>query len=230
MKYVHKFFLFSVLFTFSLGFRVVDERWKVTKQEPTLWVKFCSDITTHSFPAPEKDFPEWDPLFNKTLTFSNIMGSYFEDVNSIKSSFLRLSSFPPDPANPPTVTAPEEAFTEARAEDRTIEVCYGGTLGFSYASPDYSGSDVVGCKVRIDEDSKEDLLLFLHLVSHEVGHCIGLMHPQETTASVMSYHSPTEDNYRYQMDDVMGIVHMYPEIGSWGDEENSLGLSCSTKE
>ena len=213
-----------LLLPVTLGFRVLPggNGWWISPSDPTLWVRSCRKL---AFTA--KTFPSGDPLSGSTMpTYDAALQSIFDDYNNIPGSFVRLAAYPDDPANPPAPATGDTAFTIATAEKRTIDICFGSqTFTGGHASPEWnSDGQIVGCEIEIATNSLADANDFVSVLTHEIGHCLGLDHPQDTDDAAMSYFGKTT---RLLVDDRMGLVHLYPQEASYGKEKANLGLSCA---
>lgn len=169
------------------------------------------------------------------LTFDQVLQSVIDDYNNIPTSYLRLARYPADPNNPGTPAAGDSIFTIEKASKRTIEICFGETnaaagISGGYAKAKYEGQYIVGCGIQAKAEHTKNARFLTHLVVHELGHCFGLEHPQESTNSVMSYFNNGEVFIRLQNDDYAGLTNRYPNEESYAKEEPTYGLSgCSPK-
>ncbi|MGE3759099.1 MAG: matrixin family metalloprotease, partial [Pseudobdellovibrionaceae bacterium] len=97
-----------------------------------------------------------------------------------------------------------------------------------YAKPAFVGKSIDKCEIEALEKHSKKAKFLTHLLTHEIGHCFGLMHPQEGTHSVMSYFAG--QFARLQNDDYAGITYRYPDVEDYAKEESTLGLTgCSPK-
>jgi len=97
------------------------------------------------------------------------------------------------------------------------------------ASLDTEGDQITGCSIDIDDgllDSSSDLTGTL---THEIGHCLGLDHAQQSENAVMSYFLKEEGNPRLRIDDKMGVSFIYPVDAAAAEEQATFGASCSLK-
>lgn len=86
-----------------------------------------------------------------------------------------------------------------------------------------SEGNVIGCTITVGSfNSKASSLV--RTITHEIGHCLGLDHPQETKYAIMSYFS--ENLIRLQDDDKAGLTYLYPADNAYSRRSN-LGASCS---
>jgi hypothetical protein len=151
-----------------------------------------------------------------TLTETQLLQSVIDDYNSIQKSHLILA-------------LDIDTDFAANSQNKRIEIEKGSASGESSgeAQLTFSGQYITGCKIKLTDKAYESAKVYVGLVTHEIGHCIGLEHPQETVWSVMSYFY-NEEVYRLATDDKMGIVHLYPKDPADALEKATLGLSCST--
>ena len=66
---------------------------------------------------------------------------------------------------------------------------------------------IVDCDITLDADT--DAERFSLTVLHELGHCLGLLHPHYSTKSVMSY-SHASKKFELALDDKAGLTVLYP--------------------
>lgn len=167
----------------------------------------------------ENDLPADDVLFSSgaTLTEAQLLQSVIDDYNSIQKSNLILA-------------LDSDTDFAANSTNKIIKIEKGDAAGESSgeAQPEFSERRIVGCEIKLTDKGYKTAKTFVGLLTHELGHCVGLEHPQETVWSVMSYFFH-EDVYRLAIDDKMGIVHLYPKDPSDADEKPTLGLSCATR-
>lgn len=221
-------------------------RWDISRERPVVWVRVCPAVRQATFEYYQ--FPPGDPLEFAFPSTDAIITSVFEDFNLIEESFVQLRWY----AEELTVSGePPEAFSEASARHRTIDVCSSSTSyeAVAHAAPEpndtvcddtefaeqnksyCSENRVAACQVVL-EPSYFTLStdLFVHVLTHELAHCLGLLHNHETTASVMSYLSERQQTVRLQLDDKLGIIYLYPRNGDSARESVNFGLTqCSSQ-
>lgn len=226
MKKWKKILAWTFLAYVILGFRVTPFRWDISASDPTVWIKVCAE---NSAVIEENDITGSDVLAGvANLSFNQVLQSVIDDYNNVPTSYLRLALYPADPNNPGAPLAGDSAFTIAKAEKRTIEICFGSTdasagLSGGYAMPKYEGRNLVSCQIKAKPEHAKKASFLTHLVVHELGHCFSLMHPQEGTRAVMSYFG--EKKIRLQPDDMSGLTYKYPTDDSYAKESPTLGLS-----
>lgn len=224
--FTHKKWLFlTMMFSFPLllGFRILPtgNNWAISSTDPTLWIKFCSTPT-----FTDTTLPSGDPLTTKT--FAGAMQSIVDDYNNVNASFVRLAMYPADPSSPGTPATGDSTFTTTKAATRTIDVCFqSGTLFSGHALPTMStDGKVIGCSIKLTSTQVEKMKDFVSTLTHEIGHCLGMDHPQETTMSVMSYFSGT-DIIRLQAEDKAAISYLYPGTEADVKMKDTFGMSCA---
>lgn len=152
---------------------------------------------------------------SSNLTLSTVMQSIYDDFNNINTSYLTL------------VSSSDSDFA-ALGGDRTITISFGGASGGNTgeASLQMRDGKFVGCSIIIEESSLSSVKNFTATMTHELGHCLGLDHPQETVNAVMSYYR-YNNTIRLQIDDKMGITYLFPIDSSAAKENPTFGLQCS---
>ena len=220
-----------LILTMTTGFRLIqkEQGWEISRNDRTLWVKYCDGLTAD---FESQDYPAGDDLDGTTATLDQIRDSIIDDFNSVAGSYLRFAAYPADPLNPPTPQTGDTAFTEELASTRTIEICTGDPAGSSggQATPTIENGQWTGCLIELPSTLLTgDASVFVETLTHELGHCVGLDHPQDTTHAIMSYFM-APDGIRLMLDDRMGVTHLYPTDPASGDEQNTFGvMGCGPK-
>lgn len=211
-----KFLTIAFSFLLLVGFRVfpIQERWNVNTTDQYIWVEFCSRPT-----ITKNDLPGEDPLTGQAIDFTSLTQSIFDDYNSIDESYIRLADAETDVAYDPNL-----------AVNRTIHVCFGdlpigrgGQAGYKL-----SANHIIDCTITLRSSSTDSAKGFVRTLTHEIGHCMGLDHAQDSTRAVMSYFNDSSTP-RLQIDDKMGMVYLYPTHPEAARESASLGFSCSPR-
>lgn len=211
-----KIIFYSFCFLLLVGFRIFpgDAHWSTSTASPKIWISFCERPT-----MTDNNLDGSDPLGGQTVTFDTITQSIFNDYNNIASSYINLADAATDPA-----------YDANLAATRTVRVCFGNlSAGLSgYAQQTRSGLDITACTITLSPSTKSSVKSFTSTLTHELGHCLGLDHPQDTVHSIMSYfRSPNV--VRLQVDDKMGITFLYPTNSDQAKESSNLGFSCSPR-
>lgn len=192
--------------------------WPISKDDPKLYLRFCDN----SMMVPDQnDVGSNDPLYQKTLTHDLVVDSIINDYNSIPGSYVRLADSARDPSFDATLHA-----------QRIIDICFSSQQAYieGHSQPNYdsSGEHYNGCTIQIGKKTTDKASRLLRVVTHEIGHCLALDHPQETIYSIMSYFASTKI-YRLQDDDKAGILSMYPVNPGDAKAVASFGLACSPR-
>lgn len=220
--------LLIFLFVFmTVGFRVPykNYRWAISESDPYLWIKPCDRAINLPNDVDSQDALSGDGLLSNT----DVLNSIASDVNTIFASYVRLELYPEDPNSPPNGSH----FSIEKSNERTITICSGNPadLAGGQSQRFFEGKKVVGCEIIYDPTVHQSVKDFLAMIGHELGHCLGLDHPQDISGSLMSYYSDPEKTYRLAPDDKLGIRYLYPANvpGVSHKEEATYGLSCAYK-
>lgn len=203
----------------SLGFRVFPgvTGWKINTSSTAARKVFIT--LTASGRTMNNDLPSSDSLASggSTLTEAQLIGSIINDFNAIQKSKLILA-------------LDSDTDFAANSTDKRIYIEAGDAAGASSgeAQLSFSGSAIVGCRIRLTDAAFGSAKTYIALVTHELGHCMGLDHPQDTVWSVMSYFY-NDEVYRLSIDDKMGMVYLYPKSNSDRSERATFGVSCSRR-
>lgn len=201
----------------SLGFRIFPNgnAWLLDKSSTSSSKIFI--VYPYGTRAIENDLPSTDPASGTaTVSIDNLMTSIFNDYNNIGAAFLILAG-------------QSDSDFSANSTNRIItleEADPNGAASGGEAQQTRSGGQVTSCSIKLKGQIFEKAKAFVTAVTHEIGHCLGLDHPQEITRSVMSYFQSGND-VRLQADDMMGISYLYPVDSAKAKENATLGLSCA---
>jgi hypothetical protein len=214
-----KFALFAPLVLLSLGFRIFPSitGWKL---DPSTTAGRKVFITlTASGKTISNDLPSSDALSGggATLTDAQLLTSIINDYNGIQRSNLILA-------------LDSDTDFASNNTDKRIYIETGDASGASSGEAQQTivGSSIVSCKIILTSSAFDSAKTYIALVTHELGHCMGLDHPQDTVWSVMSYFYNSEV-YRLAIDDKMGMVHLYPKNNSYRSERPTFGVSCARR-
>lgn len=213
-----KLTLLILLSIFVLGFRIYPggNLWEISKDDPKLYVKFCEQMVPN-----ENDLLEGDPLKGQTLTHNAVVDSILNDFTNVQGAYVVLADADRDPS-----------YSSVQNSKRLIEVCFSGQQEFieGHASPKYNdeGTKYAGCTVKLGRKTLDSAKRFIRTLTHEIGHCLAMDHPQETNNSIMSYFSG-RDTYRLQADDKAALVYLYPVNPEDVEPYATLGMACSPR-
>lgn len=212
---IFRFLVFGFYIFLTLGFRTFDDgkTFAVDNSAPAK-TKVFVDYDQAAVNL-ENDFSGDDPLAGpSTVTVAAAMNSVFNDYNSIAAAYIQLVDI-------------SDSDYAAESTDRVITIRKAPTDGLSggEAKLKFEGSRVVGCNIDVKNIMYDNAKRFVSTITHEIGHCLGLDHPQDTVHAVMSYFN--EDIARLQMDDKMGIIYLYPTDPDKAKEKATFGMSCS---
>ncbi|MCB0394612.1 MAG: matrixin family metalloprotease, partial [Bdellovibrionales bacterium] len=202
----------------TLGWRWRHYKWPVTKDKPWIFIELPDKDLEF-----DDDFPTGDSLSGEDVTLEKIAESVFKDINNMETAFIEVEVVPDDTDNPPA----DSNYTDSHAKGRTFTLTLekpGNGTSTGRSNVKASGGKIKTCDIQIENGkSGKD---FMAVFAHEVGHCLGLDHPQDITHAVMSYFR-TSNVYRYTIDDKIGISTLYPDDDFDLDEKSTFGLSCT---
>ncbi|OQW54279.1 MAG: hypothetical protein A4S09_06160 [Proteobacteria bacterium SG_bin7] len=214
-----KIFCLIFLLFLAAGFRVFPNgnSWPVDTSNPKLWLVICPEMTALTWSS--NDLPANDPIYNQTVNFNQVIDSIANDFVNVPNSFIQIGN-----------SATDGTYNTTIAAQRSINICLGSTPGASggYATLRTESGRTVGCDIKMSATRASKLKWFVSTLTHEIGHCLGFDHSQDTTHAIMSYFHDDETN-RLQIDDKMGLIYMYPENANQAKESMTFGLSCSPR-
>ena len=209
-----------ILLPFLFGFRLFlnHNPWNINNnsdESRKIFVQFSNGTDT-----VDNDLDSSDPgaALGNSVTVTQLMQTIFDDVNNIDAAYVTL------------VPSTDSDYTSAKS-NRLIKITFDGASGTSTGEAKFEyGSDkkFKGCTITGKKDLLDSASDFVEVMTHEIGHCLGLDHPQEITKSIMSYYK-ADDIVRLQDDDMMGIIYLYPKDSSKAKEDSTLGLSCKRR-
>jgi hypothetical protein len=210
MKILSRVVLIVFSMMFLVGYRTYSKSyyWQISAADPKLYLRFCQNMTSTT-----NDVDAGDSLAGAGLTHQLIVDSVVNDYNAVTSSYVRLGD-----------SATDGTYNAGTHVQRVIDICTGGVpigiAGFTVRS--YSGWKITGCRITIGNFSASAKRI-VRILTHEIGHCLSLDHPQETRYAVMSYFS---DAYRLQDDDKAGLTYMFPADSNYRRNAN-FGMACA---
>jgi len=203
----------------AFGFQVIPggNSWNISSTSTTSSKLFV--VYPSASLAMTNNLPSGDVLAGSgTVTVQQLMNSIFDDFNNIAGAYFTLADS-------------NDADYAQNSANRTITIEVGSVSGATsggQASYTSSGGKRVGCKITIIPQALENAKFLTMIVTHELGHCMGLEHPMDTVNAIMSYYVNSEV-VRLQTDDKMGLVYLYPTDPAKAKEESTLGFSCGRK-
>lgn len=217
----------AMILMFTVGFRPIPERWDISVEEPTLWLELDEEFYAEDgfgdkvaqldgMLASVKDVPAAEQR-------AEIWRIILENYASVETSFLKLRL---KPGQIPSIDALyDEEYDEETAKNRTIKVKVASSQGLAsgHASRTINGSHISDCTVVLAPRTLKDPEFYAHVLSHEILHCLGLLHQQEDCNSLMSY---SNNATGLGIEERMGLTHLYPLDPDYAKETPSFGLSC----
>ncbi len=224
---ISRVLIYLILASFTLGFKVFGPKWPITRDSPTVWIKFKEDDLERGFLSYPTNweygsYSQLDPTMQRRA----LIRAMFDEYHAIDTSFARLAFYPIDGVIDASDDPADTPFDPITALNRTITISMapaGGPLTAGYAYPQSSGSDIIACTIVIAESTFLNPVEFFSTLGHEVGHCMGLMHNHSDTGALMGYNSR---GYKLGVDDQMAITYLYPRKPEYGKEAATLGLAC----
>lgn len=219
----------SVLLLITVGFRPLpSHRWNVSVTEPTIWLELDEEMYADDGFGDKVD--ELDGMLESLKDLppseqrAEIWRVILDDYASVKTSFLKIRL---KPGQIDSIDANhEDIYDEEYAETRTIKVQVGQSKGLAsgYAARKTEGSQITGCTVVIAPGTLKEPKFLAHVLSHEILHCLGLLHQQEDADSIMSY---SNGSVGIGLEDRMGLTYIYPLDPAYARESPTLGMACA---
>lgn len=220
------FALFAVL---SVGFRTVnDRRWKVSLEEPTIWLDLDPKLYADDGFGDIVDKMKGELEVLKSLPLEQqrpeIWRLILADFDTVKTSFLRLRLKPG--AIPDIDAKNTDPYDDLYSQTHTIKLVVGTSRGAAsgFSSLQFDGSTIAGCEIVIAPRTLADPLFFKHVLTHEIMHCLGLNHQQEDTDSLMSY---SNNSASISLEERMALTHLYPSDPAYANEKATFGMACT---
>ncbi|MEN9809295.1 MAG: Matrixin [Pseudomonadota bacterium] len=133
--------------------------------------------------------------------FAQLVLETMKRWNDVEDSFVELA-----------LSAESGSGADSEDNINTIVFSSGTWSDAGSALPKQGNTDqdsryIVDCDISLDAQKDPEKLAFT--VLHELGHCLGLLHPHYSTKSVMSY-STINKNLELTLDDKAGVTILYP--------------------
>lgn len=217
-----KLFKFFILLFFTVGFRTYYSKnlWTTSNSSELnskLFIVYDgpTSVVSNDLNSSNDDLAG----LGASITLEQVMDSVMEDYNSITGSYLNL------------VDRNDVDYSLVNSMNKKINISFAGSGGATvgHAQMIYENEKVVGCEISLESDLLDSAKDLVATLTHEIGHCLGLDHSQESVKSIMSYYSDSDSIYRLQIDDRMGITYLFASDQSKVSEVNTYGLSCDVK-
>jgi hypothetical protein len=219
----------SIILLMTAGFRTLpSHRWDVSVNQPTIWLELDEELYAGDGFGEKVD--NLDGLLESVKSLppsdqrAEIWRVILDDFASVKTTFLKLRL---KPGQIDAIDAGNaEIYDQAYADTRTIKVTVGSSRGAAsgYASLKTEGSQITGCTVVLAPRTLTEPKFFAHVLSHEILHCLGLLHQQEDADSLMSY---SNEAVGLGIEERMALTHVYPLDPAYAKETPTFGLSCA---
>lgn len=217
------------LASLCLGFRTMgDARWDISPENPTVWLDIDEALLNATF-TDTKFADDSDPLKDvpKEQQAIELLKLVLNDYNSVATSFVRLQSYP---GQIPDLDAPRDGdmvYDESYAATHTIRIVIADPSAAGAggdASISISAGQITGCQIRARLEAIKSAGDAKVMLTHEIFHCLGFGHEHEDRESIMSYDSHKVT--KLGIEEKMGLTHLYPKSGAFGDESATFGLAC----
>ncbi len=216
--------VFGVLCSF--GFKIQQKfKWSISADDPTVWLDVDPEILAYTF--GDVAFSDGSEILDGVAEADQvrtILGAIIADYNNVTTSYLRFAL----PDSPETEDSAIDTFGP---DDRKIKISFGTPQAFGasgYASFNGSGSKMNSCSIVLLKAKMSKAQDFKSILTHELGHCLGLDHNHSDRDSIMSYDHPSGMHF-LGLDDRMAVTYLYPVDDAYAKEVATLGMSCSQK-
>lgn len=231
-----KSFFTCLLVTTSLlcGFRLSDgARWNINADDPTVWVKFDDEIIDTGFSSTTfRDGNDaLEGISDAQEQMRTIIGLIVDDYNHVSTTYARVAIYPTDRFPDWEQNELDSEFDEDTAKNRTIHVAFGSSaaLGASgHAQTHTDGRRISSCEIVLNKSDAASAESFKRTLTHEMGHCFGMMHNHNDRNSIMSY-SARAGLTSLGLDDKMALTYLYPREQKYAQETPTFGMACSRK-
>jgi len=207
----------SLIFSISFNTYQPSQGWDITREDSTLWVRFCEDLSDSEI---------------RSASLLTLTQRVLDEYNNVESSFVTLDLYPQDISQPPGTKEGFSTFTTDTARYRTITICFNfgnDPTASGQALLDFRDGDWVACEIQLADYHLTLSSSYQATLLHELGHCLGLGHPQDTEQAIMSYNHNGYSKIQLGLDDKMGLTYLYPKNPEDGEESLSFGMGCTLK-
>ncbi len=202
-------FLSHSAYAFVLLSGPKEARLPVSPQSPT--ITFYWDGSAPSLRAVDEVLGgRWIGLSDHDLMREAILYA-FNVWNEVPGSYLRFALVEDTSVSPDTSDKKNVIVVK---RDKNV-------TSAAYALPNVENKTIVDCDINV-ADHAVNLSDMLYILTHELGHCIGLGHAHANYGAIMGY-SRSRRNTRLGADDMAGLLYLYPDPAMFDGKSQSFG-------